>query len=168
METKRDITTTIDITESTLTLEFSNGRKLQIDVNDLNADIVAHAVLHGLKQKLVDAAAISRDPITGKTADINTKYNSVKDVFDRITGEHPEWNKRAGGSGVSGGLLFRALCRLYDRKSPETIKEFLDGQTKKAQAALRANPKIAAIIDEIRAEGGPEIDTDELLNELES
>ena len=72
------------------------------------------------------------------------------------------------GGGGSGGLLFKALCRMYSNKSPEQITAFLAGKTDADKTALRKNPKIAAIIEEIRAETGKSanIDTDELLAEL--
>ena len=168
--TKRDIATTVDATAGTLQLVFSNDNVLTIDIAQLNASIVNHAILHGLKQKLVDAAAISRNPVTGGTADIEDKYNAVKEVFDRITGENPQWNKNretGSGGGVSGGLLLRALIRLYPTKSADDLKKYVDSKTKQEQAALRGNPKIAAMIDTIRAEKSGGVNSDDLLAELD-
>ena len=161
--TKKDIAANID--GQKMVLAFANGKQITVNAEALDTDIVNRAVMHGLKQKLVDAAAISRNPDTGATASIEDKYNAVYDVYQRLL--NGEWNKnREGGGGVSGGLLFRALCRLYDRKTPEEIKTFLDTKTKAEQSALRANPKIAAIIDEIRAERVSGVDSDDLLDEL--
>lgn len=160
---EKDIAVNID--GQKLILTFANKKQITVNAETLDADIVNRAVMHGLKQKLVDAAAISRNPDTGATASIVDKYNAVYEVYQRLL--NGEWNKnREGGGGVSGGLLFRALCRLYDRKTPEAIREFLDGKTKVEQSALRANPKIAAIIDEIRAERVSGVDSDDLLDEL--
>ena len=164
--TTRDITTTIDAENQALTIKFAHGLQIEVDVNKLAYDIRIMATLHGLKQKLVDAAAISRNPETGRTANIEDKYNAVKEVYDRLISG--EWNKKRGeGTEPRGGLLFAALCRLYPTKSPDVLREWLGKQDKKTQAQLRANPKIATIIDEIRAEGAGNIDTDELLSELE-
>lgn len=154
-----------------LNLSFANGEKLQIDANRLDANIRCQAMLHGLKQKLVDAAAISRDPDTGRAATIQTKYKAVREVFDRLTdAENPSWNKnREGGGSGSGGLLFRALVRMYDgKKSPEDIKAYLEKKSDAEKTALRGNPKVATLIEKIRAEDGKaaKIDTDALLNEL--
>lgn len=164
--TTRDIITTIDPENQTMIIKFSNGKEIVVDVPLLSLKIRAMAMMHGLKQKLVDAAAISRNPDTGRTADIDDKYNAVKEVYDRLISG--EWNKKRGeGAEPRGGLLFAALCRLYPAKSPDVLREWLGKQDKKTQAQLRANPKIAAIIDEIRAEGAGNINTDELLSELE-
>ena len=169
--TKRDITTTISIVNGvgTLTLDFANGEKLVMDTDRIDFGIRDQALCHGLKQKLVDAAAIARSPITGGTADIADKYNAVKEVYDRLLAG--ECNKaRAAGTGeIRGGLLLAALVRLYPARSLETLREFLNGKNKKEQATLRANPKIARVIDEIRAERATAtgVDSDELLDELE-
>lgn len=148
-----------------LTLTFSDGRTLDLDHTSLSAEIKQAALIHGLKQKLVDAAAISRDPSTGRAATIETKYNAVKEVYDRLLAG--QWNKnREAGTGGAGGLLFRALVSLYPSKTPEQLREYLDGKTPAEQAALRKNPKIADAIATLRATSDGS-DSDELLAELE-
>lgn len=154
--TKQANTPAIDATiatdHSSLTLAFAHGESLTIRATDLSPTIIAQATMHGLKQKLVDAAAISRNTETGRAASAADKYDAVKEVYDRLLSG--EWNKRReGGAGASGGLLFRALCRMYDgKKTPDDIKAFLDAKTNAEKAALRKNSKVAAIIEEIRAE----------------
>lgn len=168
MANVKDVSAVTD--NNSLTINFSDKRSLTILVVDLDIAIQRQAMIHGLKQKLVDAGAISRDPITGGTASIEDKYNAIKEVFDRITGDNPQWNKNretgTGGS-ASGGLLLRALIRLYPAKTPDSLKTYVDSKTKSEQAALRANPKIAAIIDTLRAEKTGNIDSDDMLAELE-
>jgi hypothetical protein len=151
-----------------LTLDFANGKRIVVAVDELKPEIIAHAVLHGLKQKLVDAAAISRDPATGKAATIQTKYEAVNEVFERLMAG--SWNKNRGEGGAgTGGLLFRALVRMYEgRKTPEQIKSWLEGQDDKAKAALRKNARVAALIEEIRAEDGDESKSDDLLADLDA
>lgn len=156
-----------------LTLTFADGRELVVEMAKLSAEIQRQAIIHGLKQKLCDAAAISRDPTTGRAATIDTKFEAVKEVFDRITSPEGEWNKkREAGTGGSGGLLLAALVRMYaGRKTKEDIRTFLDGKTLAEQAALRKNPRIAEIIEEIKAErakdSGDSVDSDAMLDELE-
>lgn len=160
------IETLVDTTG--LALTFSNGETLRVNLRELSDDIITQATLHGLKQKLVDAAAISRNPETGRSATVDDKYNAVREVYDRLLSG--QWNKvRGDGTGTgNGGLLFRALCQLYADKTPEAIREFLGKKDAKEQAALRALPKVAKIIDELRAaKARDDIDTDALLGELE-
>lgn len=149
-----------------LELVFANGGRIVIGVSELSEDVIRTATLHGLKQKLVDAAAISRNPETGRSATIDDKYAAVKAVFDRLL--IGEWNATREG-GTTGGLLLQALVRVYPAKSVDTLREFLAGKSDVEKNALRRNPRIASVIDAIRAESGKaaSIDTDEILDELD-
>lgn len=153
---------------SLVDVTFADDSRITLQLGDLSDEVLAQAVLHGLKQKLVDAAAIGRNPDTGRSATLADKKAAVMTVYNRLL--EGSWNAPRGEGGMgSGGLLFRALCRLYSAKTPEQIREFLEGKDKTAQAALRKNPKVAAIIEELKAESDDtgDVDTDDLLNELE-
>lgn len=166
---KKDIEATVE-ENGTLILTFRHGEVLRVHPESLNPEIQRAAMLHGLKQKLVDAAAISRDTVTGRAATISTKYDAVKEIFDRITGASgwPAWNKpRAGGGGGQGGLLARAIAR-YKSVPVEAAKSYLDRLTDAQKQALRVDPRIATIINDLRAESAKPagIDTDALLDGL--
>ena len=153
-----------------LHIHVTGFKPLVVQIRDLSDAMLEQAALHGLKQKIVDAAALSRNPDTGRSATAADKYNAMREVFERVLAG--EWNKTRGdGTGTgTGGLLFAALCRLYTTKTAEEIRAFLDGKTTAEQAALRKNPKVAGVIEEIKAErakGAPDTDTDDMLAELE-
>lgn len=161
---------TADIFGDTLTLTFADGRVLSLDANTLADNIRHDAMLHGLKQKLVDGAAIARNPETGRSATLDDKFNAVLEIYSRITDlTSPSWNKgRASGEGDGGNsLLLRALCKMSG-KSPAVMAAALEGKTKAEKAALRTNPKVAAIIAELQAERLAQqgIDGAALLDEL--
>jgi len=164
------ISADIFVPKATLTLTFQNGKEIVIDANTLRAEIREMAMLHGLKQKLVDAAAISRNTSTGKSADVNDKYDAVKKVADRLTSADGQWNEGRGAAGEapvkSGDLLVRAMMQMTGRD--ETfIKDFLSAKTKEQRAALKKNPKVVAIIAELQAATVTNgINSDELLGEL--
>ena len=165
--TKKDIEASI-ADDGTLFLEFRHGETLKLHPEALTPEIQRAALLHGLKQKLVDAAAIARDTTTGRAATIQTKFGAVKEIFDRITGENPSWNKpRAGGTGGQGGLLARAIAR-YKSVTIEQAKAYLDRLTDAQKQALRVDPRIATVINELRLESAKPagIDTDALLSGL--
>lgn len=167
-DAKRNAAISAMIDGNTLTLMFANGETLIMRGDALNNDVQQYAMMHGLKQKLVDAAAISRNPETGRAATVEDKYQAVKTVYDRLLSG--QWNATREGGGNAGGLLFQALCRMYQgRKTPDQLREFLAEKTDAEKTALRKNPRVAQIIEEIRAEQGKaaNIDTDELLGELE-
>lgn len=175
METKRQNAITAEIIHSdmdnrpcALLLQFANGEKLSITASQLQQSIMEYAIFHGLKQKLVDAAAISRNPETGRAASVEDKFQAVKTVYDRLLAG--QWNATREGGTATGGLLLQALCRMYaGRKTAEDIKAFLAEKSDAEKTALRKNPRVAQIIEDIRAEQGKvaNIDTDELLGELE-
>lgn len=148
-----------------LRLAFANGKELYINANDLTRDLLAEALIHGLKQKLVDAAAISRNSETGRSATADDKYQAVKEVYDRLLSG--AWNAPREGGGA-GSLLFKALCRVKPDQAPSAIRDWLDARTDAEKKALRVNPTIAAIIVEIQAEQAKTdgIDSDALLIQL--
>lgn len=145
-----------EIMNGMLHMAFKGVGVLILDPEQCSATIRDAAMMHGFKQKLGDAAALSRNPDTGRSASIQDKYNFVQEVFDRLTSPDGTWNKvRGDGTGASGagGLLVRALIRLYDgAKSVEEIRAYASGLTPEQQAALRANKKVAPIILAIKAE----------------
>lgn len=164
--TMHEEATGLNVKLAQMDLEFANGKKLTLDITQLSDNIISQAICHGLKQKLVDAAAISCNPDTGRSATVDDKYHAVNEVFGRLLAG--DWNKRREGGGAAGGLLYRALVRVYEgRKTPEQIREWLDGITDAQKAALRKNPKVSKVIDEIRAEDGTENDGEDLLAQLE-
>ena len=169
MARNAQITAAIDGT--TLTLTFAHGRELTLDFWRLSDEVRQYAALHGLKQKLVDAAAIGRNPETGRSATIQDKYEAVRAVYDRLLAGR--WNAERGEGGApSGGLLFAALVRMYDgKRTGEDIRAFLSGKDDKQKAALRRNPRVAEIIEEIKAERAADGDGEEpgaeLLDELD-
>ena len=151
-----------------LTLTFANGEQLIISTERLSNGLLYAAAAHGLKQKLVDAAAISRNPETGRAATVQDKYEAVKVVYDRLLSG--AWNAVREGGGQSGGLLFKALLRMYaGRKTEQDIRAFLEDKSDAEKTALRKNPRVAQIIEDIRAETGKaaSIDTDSILEELD-
>lgn len=167
-DTKRNAAISATINGSTLALMFANGETITVHGDALNRDIQQYAMMHGLKQKLVDAAAISRNPETGRSASVEDKYQAVKTMHDRLLAG--QWNAVREGGGATGGLLLQALVRMYaGRKTADELKAFLADKSDAEKTALRKNPRVAAIIEEIRAEQGKaaNIDTDELLGELE-
>lgn len=170
-ETKRTPDITADTYGDTLTLTFRDGRELVVKASALSATIQLDAMLHGLKQKLVDAAAIARSTETGRTATLGDKFDAVNEVFQRITAMDGTWNKgrTAGeGTGSQGAVFVRALMKLKGKTKSE-VEAFLEPLTKEQKAALRKNPRIIETIRELELEAAKQADTttsDDLLDSL--
>ena len=166
-DTKRTPTITADIYGSVLTLTFSNGEELRIDAATLSDDIRTQAMMHGLKQKCVDGAAIARNTDTGRSATVQDKFDAVKEIVDRLTGPNPAWNKtRESESTGQANLLIRAIMRLHN-KPRDVVEAWLETKDKDQKTALRKNPKIVEMIAQIQRENaGDTSATDAMLEEL--
>lgn len=161
-DTKRTPAIAAEITGTRLVFTGNNGRELSVSVDQLADDIRTQAMMHGLKQKIGDAAAISRNPETGRSATTDDKFDAMSEVLNRLLSG--QWNKTRE-SGDGGGLLFKALCRVKADKTPAEVRVYLDGRTKEEQAALRKVPAIASAIETIKAENAKDngIDGEALL-----
>jgi hypothetical protein len=154
--------------------------EIVINRDSLTDEIIAAALFHGLTQKVSDAAAISRDELSGNAKDdAKLKFSEMLKVAERLTGPDGEWSARKGdGSGPVSGLIFRAFEEwatdmAAKRKKPvpstDALRAVYDAKTRAEQLALRNVPEIAAIIDRIKAEKGSKgstVDTGSLLGEL--
>lgn len=168
---KSTITADLFVPKMTLTLTFINGKEIVIDANALSDDIRNMAILHGLKQKLVDAAAISRNVETGKSASADDKYEAVRKIADRLMSPDGKWNEgRVAGepaaSASVNSILIRAVMKMTGHNEQYT-KDWLANKTKEQRAALRKNPRVVQIMAELSAATVVNgVNTDELLNEL--
>lgn len=154
MNTPTKTAVSTEINETCLIVRFSDGRKLVVDVAQLDPEIRLQATLHGLKQKLVDAAAIARNQETGASATLDDKFYAVEEVFNRITNLHdPRWNKgRAEGTGGStDNLLVLALMELKGMTKTQ-IDLALSNKSKEEKAVLKTNERVAAILTRIQTE----------------
>lgn len=162
------VAATID--KNMLVLTFANGQRLTLDSDELSNEIREAALMHGLKQKLVDAAAIARDTATGRSATIDDKYAAVKEIFDRITGAEPTWNKVIRSAPAMKGGVFLAAMMELTGKPKDAMVTYLATLSKEQTAALKVNPRVAVIMERIAAERAKpkagEDNSDALLDEL--
>jgi hypothetical protein len=159
---KADIAAAINEAFDELRLTFSHGEAITLKTSMLSPAIIAQATLHGLKQKLVDAAALSRDRDTGRKASIESKFDAVMEVYDRLLSG--QWNKPREGAS-NGTLLAQALVRLTGRPL-EAVREQLAKLTDEQKAALEKTQNVAMAILDIkreRIESGGEEEGDNLL-----
>jgi hypothetical protein len=152
--TKRIPAVTTTVNGNLLTVVFADGQTAEIDTNMLDDSIRITAMMHGLNAKLVDAAAIGRDSITGQSASLYDKKEAVLEIVARLTSENPSWNKiREGGSngGATNGLLLRAIMEVSGKTYDET-REFLLSLSSEQKVAIRARERIANIIARLQRE----------------
>jgi hypothetical protein len=159
----------------TFPIEGAEPRVVAFDVTQLPQNIREYAIIHGIKQKLVDSMAIGAGMVDGKfyRPTIADKFKALMATAERLG--NGVWNEVR--EGPVGGLLYQAMARLYPGKweSAAAFGEWLDGQADKrkvkrsvVEEGLRRSPKVAPIIEEIRAEMGKDtVDADDVLAELE-
>lgn len=137
-----------------LTFDLSDGTAIRLDTAALSTDIIAAALAHGLKQKVIDAAAIPRNTTTGKSATDEEKIAAMKEVAQRL--KDGMWNAPKGEGAQTGGILATALCEITGQSREEMVAH-LAAMSAAEKTALRKLPAIAAKISEIEARTGKQV-----------
>ena len=177
MAKKSLIETSIKTNNAGCIIAVDGAGQIDINVADLSADVASRALIHGLIQKISDAAAIKKDELTGNpTTDAATKFAAMQAVANRLL--DGDWSARSGdGSGPVSGVIYLAFERWALAKAakakkamtPAEVRAIYDGKDRSGQLALRNVPEIATIIEEIKAERGAAktpVNVDNLLWEL--
>jgi hypothetical protein len=178
MAKKNSILSTIVNDDATSILfKVAGAGEITLDVAALSAEVRNRAMLHGLIQKVSDAAAIPKSDLTGDAAtDAATKFNAMQAVANRLL--DGDWAKRSGdGSGPVAGIIYRAFRQYVvemaaeknaDAPAEEQTRAVYDARDRAGQLALRTIPRIAEIIETLKAStpASNKIDTSALLGEL--
>ena len=121
--------------------------------------IGAKAMMHGFKQKISDAGAMSADTTTGKV-DPKARIEKMRRVAESLS--NGDWELQRTGGGATGGLLAKALCEVM-KKEMDVIREFLKGKTEAEKNALRQHGPIARVIARLESEAAADVDVAGLL-----
>lgn len=153
----------------TITVE-GQKKPITLVVADLNSDVTTRAMIHGLSQKISDAAALPKND-DGTPASPADKYNAMLAVVERL--QSGEWNKRGDATGETApsGLIRRAVIEwaVANGRTEEKAVAFYEAKDRAGQLALRKVPEIATIIERIKSERGAKatvVDADVLLAEI--
>ena len=149
------VTTNWDMEAGTITINVIGSGSIIFDLNAVHPDNVTTAAYHGFTQRLVDAAALSRDPVTGRPADPSEKHRAIKQLADYYMSGASDW-RVVRGAGEVGGLTLRAVAAVQG-VSVEVMSARLDelaekrGTTRKALLAkLAASDAVRAKMEELR------------------
>ena len=129
--------------------------------------------MHGLKQRVSDAAALSRNATTGKSATPEEKRVAMSELIEHYNSGTADWNRarRAGARATRDSdavMLLAALARLYPERTEEQLKTWVEKRSKADRAALMLSEKIKPIIEELREAQGASADANDLLMDLET
>lgn len=175
---KKNSIITVDATETGLTFVVDGAGEFTLTFASLTDDLRQKALIHGLTQKVSDAAAIAKAELPADATEAaKVKFEAMRAVADRLA--EGDWSKRAGdGSGPVAGVIFRAFvefvtnaAKAKKRPAPSEaeIRAVYDAKDRAGQLALRNVPEIAAIIERIKSErgaGAVKVDASALLGEL--
>ena len=130
------------------------------------------AELHGWIQRISDAAAISRDTKTGKSATAAEKLAAMAKLVEHYETGTADWKMAGSGGGGGAGsaekaLLVRCLMEIYPLKTEDEMKEWVSKRSAQERAGLLASERIKAIADRITAEAVKTVDVDVMFAELD-
>ena len=160
----------------TLTFTVEGAGEFSVNISELSDDIRNEALVHGLRQKVSDGAAIPKDQLPENPVEAaRLKFAAMSDIADRL--RNGEWSARWGdGSAPVAGIIYRAfeewaLARAAEKGAtltPEQVRASYDAKDRSAQLALRNVPAIADIIARMKAErgGAANVDADAILADL--
>ncbi len=177
--TKKQAAVSVTVEGARMGITYADGTQRILTMGELSQAIIDTATMHGLKQKIVDAAAMSRDTETGLPASADDKRDACNAVIDRLLAG--EWNATTRGTGGNtGGQLMRALMVAFPAKTREALVTFRADQiaahaakhevsekaaTAAIDKALRALPPVAAAL---AAMVSTNVDANGLMGDLES
>lgn len=140
---------------------------LRLSLDDIHPDVVRYAALHGLKQRVCDAAALDCDPETGRRPTAEDKYLEMQRIVEHLTSGTDQWRLH-GEARPRLSLLLRCLIEQFPSKSREALEEYVKSLDAKQKRALLASEPLAAIAARLRREAQPNAEAlaSELLAEL--
>lgn len=170
---KRNSVVTVQLVEGRLVFNVLGAGSVAFDPSKAHEANQRQAAMHGWKQRLSDAAALSRDDNNIPASPVD-KLEAIRALAAHYESGAAEWS-RAGSGGGGSSLTIEAIARV---KSTDyaTAEGFVadyakakhGGDTKAALAFLRDGKRVQEAMAAIRAERqpAPKIDADEALGEL--
>ena len=166
MKSNSVIQTSVNESIRTLTFNVIGAGEVTLHLERVAQANLDRATFHGFKQRIADAAALSRDEATGKPASPDEKLAAMKELVEWYESGSAEWSRRRAPGQSDIGLLWRAVCELKPGKDPAAIRESLAALKADEIRALLVNPKVKAIVDRIRSEATQGVDTEGLLEAI--
>lgn len=176
MKPKSNSVVTVAQTEAGMILvTVLNAGVVEFDPSKAHASNRKHAEFHGWKQRLSDAAAMSRDPANGAAATPKEKMEAIAELAEHYMSGSEEWS-RAGGGGGAKSLTIEAIARVqgisYEDADAQVTAMAAEKKEdrKKTLAFLGTGARVMAAMKALRDERmpAPVVDADEALNALKA
>lgn len=128
---------------------------LSLNMGALHPDVLARAAIHGMIQRISDAAAIGRNPETGASATPQEKLENMAALVAHYESGTADWSrKRAGGERDTSGITLQALMRvkgLDEAAAREAVAKFAAAQGMDTAEAFRLLAKSGPVAEAILA-----------------
>lgn len=144
------------------------SKSITFDMSKVHPNNAAYAALHGFNQRLRDAAALSRDPKTGRAPTPGDRFAAIERLVEHYHSGAAEWNLRAAaGERTSGelGMLAAAIAELKAKDVIE-VRDWLKTKTEAERKALAVSAAIKPIMDRMREQAAGTVDAEDLLSEI--
>lgn len=103
---------TVSRFDNKLTFAFAGVGQFVFDPDKVSAENRARAMMHGFEQRIRDAAALSVDRETGKSATAQAKHDAALRIAEHLMSGSTDWTIRvAASSGPDAGLTLQAMMR---------------------------------------------------------
>lgn len=150
---------TTDLAAGSVTFTLGSGERIKVAMGDLSPEVLRHATLHGLKQKIADSAAGF-----SKGNDYGGAFDAMSATLEAILAGN--WNrKKEGGTGIAALAQAVATVKGIAYDAALAAVSAMDEDQRKQ---ISRHPKIELAIAEARAaalreRAETETDLDELL-----
>jgi hypothetical protein len=156
-----------------ITFAVKDVGELMFDTTKVSEAVGNRAKIHGLIQRVSDAAAMSRAAADGElipVAELNKrKFEAMRKLVEHYESGTEEWTLRsAGGGGTGEGILIQALALMYPEKTREALSAFVGKLKPVERTKLLNSDKVRPFAEQIRAELAKGIDAEEMLGALEA
>ncbi len=136
-----------DLDTKVVSIEFGNGKVLELDCNDLSDEMKVQLMLHGAAQKVGDSYA-------GAKGNFNVGIESAQGVIDQL--KAGEWRGAGDEARPRLAELAAAIARIRGLDKDEAGMAKVTAAVEKAddnqRKAWRSNPQVKAMIAQQRAE----------------
>lgn len=134
---------TYDAVSRVITYTVLGVGNIELHLDAVSPENRDYAGVHGFGQRIPDAAAIPRNPETGKSASPQEKFDAMVRLVEHYESGTSEWSRvRESGEGANRGQLFRALQIIYPARTPEQIRAVMDGWTKEQLKEVRKSQAV--------------------------
>ncbi len=134
---------------------LGNGLRVEAGLTQCPADMVTQLALHGLSQKVGDAAAGF-----SKAGDYSGAFGAMQQVVDNLYAG--QWSTRGQGGGISD--LVQAICELRGVEL-EAAQAAIDAMDEEQLKRVSTHPQVKAKVADIKAarlakaaENAPDLD----------